>query len=259
MKSLRLSIVAISTTILFAGCDVFNEIVRTLPSAIPTTTTTSTGLTELEVISGLKDALTVGTDTATKILSMTDGFYKNEILKILLPPEADIIMKNKDNEALKALGITRMINDVILKMNRSAEAAVTKAGPIFKDAILNMSFTDAMGILKGGDTAATSYFRTNTTDKLVAAFKPVVNSYLDQDLVGSTSTNEAWEKLTAAYNKVAALSTSLTPVNVKLGDYVTSRAIHGLFTKVAEEEMSIRKDPVARVTEILKKVFGYQG
>ena len=149
-----------------------------------------------------------------------------------------------------------MVDDVVLRINRSAEEASQKAKPIFINAIKNMSFSDAFGILKGNDTAATDYFRMNTHSQLYSEFNPIIKKYLDMDLVGGISTNAAWSTLTGAYNKVAQFSSSLTPVNTKLDDYVTKRTIDGVFMKLAEEEKQIRKDPIAQVTAILKRVFG---
>lgn len=248
------SLFAILLILSFTSCDVLMEVANeagtTLPSGGPAP------LTETEVISGLKDALRVSTDTAVSTLNKTDGFFGNALLKILLPPEAKIITDNIDNPVLKTIGVTQKINDVILRMNRSAEKASAKAAPIFISAIKGMSISDAFGILRGSDTAATHYFRVNTYSALYQEFKPVIKQYLDKDIVGSMSTNEAWSTLTTAYNKAARFSSSLTPINTELDDYVTKKTIHGVFFKVAEQEKEIRKDPLARVTDILKRVFG---
>jgi hypothetical protein len=220
------------------------------------TTETELPLTKEEVAKGLKEALRVSTDTAVSIVSVKDGFYGDAALKILLPPEAKIIMDHKDDKILKAIGISKMIDDVIVRLNRSAEDATKQAGPIFLNAIKGMSITDAFEILNGGETAATEYFKKNTSNQLRNAFKPVIKSSLDKPLVGNISTTKAWNDLTTAYNKVAKYSNTLTPVNTNLEDYVTQRAMDGLFLKLAEEEKQIRKDPVAQVTDILKRVFG---
>lgn len=235
------------------SCDVLNEMAKQIDTTIPTG---PAPLTESEVISGLKDALRVSTDTAVAGLSKTNGFFGDAVLKILLPPEAKIITDNKDNQVLKTIGVTKMIDDVILRMNRSAEEASAKAAPIFINAIKSMSISDAFGILRGSDTSATHFFREKTYNALYQEFRPIISKYLDMDLVGGVSTNEAWSNLTSSYNKVAQFSTSLTPVNTKLDDYVTNKTIQAVFIKVAEQETQIRKDPVARVTDILKRVFG---
>lgn len=244
-------------SVLSSSCDtllaVAKEVEKTASSG---STSGKIALSKDEVVKGLKEALRVGTDTAVSIVSKTNGFYKDAALKILLPPEAKVIMDHKDDKILKTIGVTKMIDDVILRLNRSAEDATKKAGPIFFNSVKNMSITDAFGILNGGDNAATEFFKRTTTTKLKAAFKPVINQSLDKSIVGGVSTNKAWSKLTTAYNKVAKYSSSLTPVNSKLDDYVTQKAINGLFKKLAEEEKQIRKDPVARVTSILRRVFG---
>lgn len=253
MKKINTPIIAIALTVIIAisSCDVLlpilNQVVEEQKN-IP--------LTESEVVLGLKDALKVGTNNSVNIVSKADGFYKNELIKILLPPEAKIITDNKDNAALKAIGITKLIDDVILRLNRSAEDASTKASPIFLSAIKSMSIQDAFSILKGSDNAATTYFKSKTLSQLKTAFKPEIKKSLDKPLVANISTNKAWSTLTTNYNKIANFSSSLKPVNTNLDDYVTSKAIEGLFKKLEEQEKLIRHDPVARVTDILKKVFG---
>jgi len=212
-------------------------------------------LTTDEVVKGLKEALNNGTENAVKTLSVKDGYYKNNLLKINLPPEAKIIIDNKDNVALKAVGITKMIDDVILRMNRSAEDAVQKTTPIFKNAISNMSISDAWGILKGSDNAATEYFKKNTSAKLENSIKPIISESLNKKIVAGTSANDAWKKLANTYNSVAKYTSSLKTVNADLTNYTTKKAVNGLFIKVAEKEKDIRKNASSRVTDILKKVF----
>lgn len=248
--------------LLIAGIGFTNSACETLlaiADEIEQTADTQNGplpLSKEEVVKGLKEALRVSTDTAVSIVSVKDGFFADQALKILLPPEAKIIMDHKDDRVLQAIGITGLIDDVVLRLNRSAEDATKKAAPIFVDAITSMSIEDAFGILNGGETAATEFFRKTTTAKLKAAFKPVISESLNKPLVANISTDKAWSNLTNAYNKVAKYSSSLTPVNTELDDYVTEKAIHGLFVKLAEEEKQIRKDPLAQVTDILKRVFG---
>lgn len=218
------------------------------------------GLTEEEVVKGLKTALEVGTDTSSTVLSQTDGYYRDEVVKILLPPEADIIMEYKDNEYLQKIGIDSLINNAILSMNRAAENAAAKAQPIFVDAITGMSIDDGMNILQGSDTAATHYLRENTYDSLQVAYQPDVQAALDKDLVGNTSTQEAWDQLTGKYNEaangVAGTLLDLEPVDTELKAYVTRKALDGLFVKVSKEEAQIREDPYQWGIDILHKVFG---
>ncbi len=256
MKKLLIILLITSIGIIISSCDTLLSIANEVENAAGTTTTGDIPLTKEEVSKGLKEALRVSTDTAVSIVSQKGGFLNDAAIKILLPPEADIIMKHKDDRILKTIGVSAMIDDVILRINRSAEDATKKAGPIFIDAIKNMSFTDAFAILNGGETAATEYFKKTTTTSLKNAFKPVINQSLDKPMVGNISTNKAWTDLTSAYNKAAQFSSSLTPVNSKLDDFVTQKAVDGLFAKLALQEKKIRKDPMAQVTSILKRVFG---
>jgi hypothetical protein len=249
--------ILIFATLIFAisSCDVIQQVANDLDTSGISTSTGTAPLTNQEIISGLKEALRVSSDTAVAIVSKPNGFFGDQLIKIGLPPEANIIMENKDNAILQAVGISAMIDDVVLRMNRAAEESSKKAGTIFLNSIKSMSFSDAYGILKGGDTAATHFFRMNSYNQLYAEFNPVINKYLDEALVGGMSTNQAWNNLTSVYNKAAQFSSSLTPVNTKLDDYATRKAIDGLFVKLAEEEKQIRQDPVARVTDILQRVF----
>ncbi len=231
------------------SCDILQDFVKEIP------VNEETPLTEQEVINGLKQALEIGSDSAITKVTAKNGFFKDNAIKILLPPEAKVIMDNKDNSALKAIGITKLIDDVILRINRAAEDASKSAKPIFVNAIKNMSITDAFKILNGPDNAATEYFKKTTSQQLFDAFKPKVKASLDKPLVAGVSTTKAWNKLTTNYNKVAKF-TSWQTVNTNLNDYVTQKAIDGLFIKLAEKEKNIRKNPVEQVTNLLKRVFG---
>lgn len=235
----------------FTSCDVVEDLAKVIEEEAP--------LTEQEVIKGLKEALRVSTDTAVSIVSKTNGYYKDQLIKILLPPEADIIVKNKNHPLLKAIGITDMIDDVVLRLNRAAENAAKQAAPIFVNSIKSMSINDAFNILDGSDTAATHYFRGKTYSKLKNAFKPKIRNSLNKPFVGGVSANKAWSTLTNGYNEVANLVPGWKKVNTQLDEYVTNKALNGLFTKLAYEEKQIRNDPVARVTDILERVFGKKG
>lgn len=217
-------------------------------------------LTEAEVVAGLKSALTVGTDTAVSIVSKVNGYYLDELIKIYLPPEANIIVENANHPLLAAIGMPGLIDDIILKMNRAAEDAATEAIPIFVNAITAMTIQDAFNILNGSDTAATHYLREKTYLQLKNAFQPKIAGSLDKPLVGGISASETWESLTGLYNQIAnsfaGQLAGLTPVNTQLDEHVTVKALNGLFIKVGEEEKDIRTDPLARVNDILKKVFG---
>jgi hypothetical protein len=204
-----------------------------------------TGLSTDEIVSGLKAALVQGSQKGSNALSQVDGFFANAALKILLPPEAQ-----KVESTLRKVGLGKQVDDAILSMNRAAEDAAKSAAPIFGNAIKQMSFQDALGILKGGDTAATGYLRGKTNAELTAAFAPVIQSSLEK-----VNATKYWNTLITSYNKVNILGGG-QKINPDLSAYVTDKALNGIFYQVAVEEKNIRKDPMARGTEILKKVFG---
>jgi hypothetical protein len=193
-------------------------------------------------VSGLKEALSIGTKNAVKEVSRTDGYYKNEAIKILMP---DKLQKVAD--VLKTVGYEKQVDDFVLSMNRSAEKAAPKAVPIFVDAVKHMTFDDARKILQGGDTAATAFFKEKTRGKLFDEFKPVVTESMDK--VGVA---QSYKKMTAGYEEIPFMKKE----DIDLDHYVTNKALDGLFYMVGEEERKIRTDPAARVTDLLKKVFG---
>jgi len=220
------------------------------------TTQSSTSPTQSEIVKGLKEALRVGTDTAVNQLSKVNGYYQDELVKILLPEETDVIIENVN----KIPGGDQLVNKVIKSINRAAEDASTEAAPVFKQSITSMSISDALNILNGADTAATHYLRKTTYQQLYNLYKPKIKASIHKDLVGNVSTGEAWKELTGAWNKFAQSMVGqiggYETVNINLEDYLTHKALNGLFIKIAEEEKQIRKDPVSRVTEILRRVFG---
>lgn len=195
-----------------------------------------------DIVAGLKEALSIGAQNSATQLSSVDGFFANAAIKVLMPPEAQKVEKT-----LRSAGMGKLVDDAILSMNRAAEEASRSAAPIFVDAVKNMSFQDAMGILKGSDTAATGYLRGKTLPALTNAFRPVIESALEK-----TGATKHWKTVMDAYNKIPLVS----KVNPDLSGYVTDKALSGLFFQVAAEEQKIRKDPAARVTDTLKKVFG---
>ncbi len=225
-------------------------------SQFGTTATSGLPATNAENISGLKSSLTIGIEQAVSNLSITDGFYKDATLKLLLPKEAQPII---DNIRLVPGG-QALVDKAVLSLNRSAEDAVKEATPIFKNAILNMSITDGVGILFGENNAATEFLRRNTYSQLEAAFSPKVRASLSKPLVGNVSTSQTWNTLSSGFNSVAkspvGVVASLKQVNVSLENYVTEKALDALFLKIAEEEKNIRTNPTARVSDLLKKVFG---
>ena len=213
-------------------------------------------LTSFDVSRGLKEALQLGSKHASQVLSIKDGFYKDELVKILLPPEAQIISKN----IKKIPGGKDMVDKVVLRLNRAAEDAVVEAGPIFASAITEMTIQDAFSILKGDKNAATQYLKAKSYSKLKDLFMPKVKTSLDKKLIANLSTNESWNLLTKSYNQVATSFigqlADLESVHSELDEYVTNKALDPLFIKVAAEELKIRKDPLKRVTSILKRVLG---
>ena len=211
-------------------------------------------LTQEEIARGLKEALRVGTDTAVTRLARNNGFYKDKLVQIGLPKEADVIVKNLSKVPLVG---DALIEEAKKLINRAAEDAATEAAPIFKNAITGMTIGDAVGILKGNDSSATHYLREKTYKQLKKAFKPKIKASLSRDIVKSTSAEEAYQKLIDNYNLAAKIPFSgLEPIKTNsLSEYATRRALNGLFSKVALEEKDIREDPKARVNDILKKVF----
>ncbi|MDX2174204.1 MAG: DUF4197 family protein [Bacteroidota bacterium] len=204
--------------------------------------TTAPKLTNEEVIKGLKEALTVGTNSSTSIASKADGFYKNPKVFIPWPEEA------KDMKAkLIKMGMTKKVNDFEMSLNRAAEEAAKKAAPVFVDAITNMSVQDGFAILKGTDTAATNYLRKTTYSPLKDKFMPVV-----KEAIATVKVTSYWTPLATAYNKLPGVKKQ----NPNLDEYVTNKAINGLMLMIADEEKNIRKNPIARVSDLLKKVFG---
>jgi hypothetical protein len=226
---------AVISMLLFS-CDVLNEASKNvkLPANLP--------LTDAEIVSGLKDALKIGTQGAVGFLSTPGTFYNDLSLRIPFPPEVSFV-----EQKLRQIGMNKLVDDFIVTMNKGAGEAVKEATPIFANAIAQMTFQDARSILKGPDNAATKYFKDKTSQQLYNLFKPKVQKTLDN--VGVT---KHWSELTGAYNKIPLVE----KVETDLNRYVTNMAMDRLFTRIASEEKLIRTDPAKRVTDILKKVFG---
>ncbi len=213
---------------------------------VNTNTTSSTPkLTNEEVISGLKEALTVGITNSVNLTSVTDGFLGNANIRLPFPEDA---LKVKQ----KALdwGLTNQVEKFETTLNRAAEEATKEALPIFKEAILGMSVQDGFAILNGGEGAATKFLKDNTTAKLTTAFSPKV-----QEAIKKVKLTDYWNPIINKYNSAMTLSGG-DKINPDLDKFVTERAIIGLFKMVEIEENKIRKDPAARVSDLLKKVFG---
>lgn len=201
----------------------------------------SDSLSEPEIISGLKEALEKGVEKAGGALSATDGFFANAALKILMPAEAKEV-----EQKLRGIGLGRQVDQAILSMNRAAEDATKSAAPIFVTAIKKMTLANAVQILKGNDTAATAYLRANTVSQLTEAFRPTIETSLEK-----VNATKYWNVLMSTYNKISAQK-----INPDLAAYVTEKSLQGIFLQLGEEEKAIRKNPLARTTELLKKVFG---
>lgn len=200
------------------------------------------GLTEQDAAGGIKEALEKGTGESVNLVSKVDGYFKNPEIKIPFPPEArDIESK------LRTIGLGSQVDEVVLTINRAAEDAAKSAQPIFVSAIKGMSISDAIQIVKGPDDAATQYLSKSTTPELKAKFSPVIKASLDK-----VNATRVWEDLIKSYNQIPFVKKQ----NPNLTEYVTDKAITGLFTMIAKEEQKIRKNPAARTTELLKKVFG---
>lgn len=210
-------------------------------------------LTNEEVISALKEALSVGTDTSVSILHKVDGYFKDEAVKILLPDEAKVVYE----QLSKIPGGDALVERTILSINRAAEDAASEAKPIFVNAITTMTIADGFSILNGSDTAATSYLNSKTYTPLYEAFQPKINTSLSKPMVLGYSAQESYQTLIDAYNSASLNGILFEKITTNsLSEHVTRKGLDGLFLKVSEQEMKIRKDPIAQVTDLLKKVFG---
>ena len=223
--------------------DIFNDLRGSHNTTTNTHTNNGTNLTSSEITSGLKEALKVGAQNATKQLSAQDGFFKNAAIKILLPKEASQV-----EQTLRSIGMGSLVDQAVLSMNRAAEDASKKAAPIFINAISGITINDGLAILQGGNDAATQYLRSRTTTQLTNAFRPVIQNSLDK--VGA---EKIWNTVFTTYNKLPLIREKVNP---DLVSYVTEKALDGLFKTIAQQELKIRTDPAAQVTSILRKVFG---
>jgi Protein of unknown function (DUF4197)/Prokaryotic membrane lipoprotein lipid attachment site len=223
---------ALSFAFLLSGCDVLQN----LPTG-------AGAVTEAEAAQGIKEALGQGLANAVLKLNKEDGFFKDALYKVLLPPDA-----KKIENTLRTVGMGNLVDKAILQINRGAEDAAGYAKPIFVDAIKSMTLQDAIGLVKNGDTSATHFFREKTTAKLMAAFLPVIKSSLDR-----VNATKYYGDIVNTYN---SFPTTFTKINPDLASYVTGKATEALFDLVAKEEVNIRTNFAARTTDILKKVFG---
>lgn len=220
-------------SVMLSSCDVLSK----LPTG------TGGGVTQSEAAEGIKEALSQGLVKAVLQLNREDGFFKDAFYKILMPPDA-----KKIENTLRDLGMGKMIDKAILQINRAAEDAAGFAKPIFVDAIKSMTLSDAIGLVRNGDTSATHFFRVKTTDRLIAAFLPVIKSSLDK-----VQATKYYGDVVNTYNN---FPTTRNKINPDLPSFVTTRATDALFDLVAKEELNIRQNFAARTTELLRKVFG---
>lgn len=221
------------------------KILDEIKKKVPTKSSQSLSkLTSTDISKGLKEALNKGIEKQVSKLTAIDGFYKNELVKILLPEELQ-----KVDKTLRKLGMSDLADEGILVLNRAAEEAVKESTPIFVDAVKNMSFTDAKNILMGNENAATTYLQTTTTNPLYAKFSPVIKSSLAK--VGA---DKVWASIISKYNSIPLVS----KVNPDLTDYTTTKALEGVFKMIAIEEKDIRTQLSARTSPLLQKVFALQ-
>jgi hypothetical protein len=213
-------------------------------------------LTEADVAGGLREALITGARNSAQKLAAENGYYGDALVKIFLPDEAKIIVDNIS----RIPGGEKLVEDVILRINRAAEDAAKEVTPIFVSSITQMTIRDAFNILNGADNAATAYLRSTTYDQLYQLYKPKIQASTEKKIIGGISTKDSWNTLTSKWNSVAntlaGKLAGLKPVNTDLDDFLTSKALSGMFLKVEAEELKIRKEVSARVTPLLQKVFG---
>ena len=200
------------------------------------------GLSNDKIIAGLKEALQVGTNNTVKSTGRVDGYFRNEAIKILMPEKLRLVEKG-----MRVAGFGQKADELVLGMNRAAEKAAPLAKEIFIKAILEMSFEDARKILTGGDTAATDYFKAKTSGRLAAAFAPIIDKSMNE--VGVV---RQYDQFMGKARQIPFLKTQ----SLDIRQYVVTKALDGLFLVLSREERNIRKNPAARVTALLKEVFG---
>ncbi len=234
--------------ILLSGCAELNTLIQSAPKEIP--------LSESEVIDGLKEALITGTNNASSLLSAVDGYYGDELVKILLPEEASIIIDN----LAKIPGGDKLVEDLLHSINRAAEDAAKDVAPIFINSIKQMTINDAFGILNGEDNAATQYLSSTSRKDLYLMYAPKIKQSTEKDILGGISAKDSWEALVGRWNKFASSVpgklAGFTAVDTDLDDYLTNKALDGMFLKVEDEEKKIRENVSARITPLLERVFG---
>jgi hypothetical protein len=231
--------------LLIAGCAEMMSILQT---------TVTIPLTEADVVNGLKEALITGARNSAQKLSAENGYFGDAAIKIALPDEAKTIVDNIS----KLPGGQQLVDDVVLRINRAAEDAAKEIAPIFVNSVTSMTVQDAFGILKGADNAATNYLKSTTYTELYNLYKPKIQISTEKAIIGNISTKNSWVALTSKWNSlansIAGKLAGLKPVNTD--DFLTTKALSGVFLKVEAEELKIRKEVSARVTPLLQRVFG---
>jgi len=224
--------------ILFGGCESANKILGGLTSGSGSLTPTNT-----EIVGGLKQALELGISDGANRLSLADGYFKNNLIKIMFPPEAQ-----KVESTLRSLGLDPMVDRAIDSFNRGAERAAKQAAPIFVNAIKSMTVNDAMGILLGADDSATNYLKSSTYQQLQNSYMPIIEKSLNE-----VNATKYWSDVITRYNQIPLVQ----KVNPDLTSFVTQKALDGLFFTVVREEQKVRQNVSSRSTDLLRKVFGY--
>lgn len=214
-----------------------------IPNPIRKEPTPTTYMNNEEIGGGLREALKLGAQTATRNLSATNGFFGNQLIKILMPPEVRNI-----EAKMRQFGMGNVVDKAILSMNRAAEDASSQALPILVNAITSFTIQDAVSILNGGDNAATNLLKAKTTPQITEAFRPVISRSMSKYNV-----EQLWAQVFTTYNSLPIIKSR---VNTDLTGYVTEKALSGLFTTVAAEEKKIRLDPVGTGSDIITRVFG---
>ncbi len=226
----------------FFSCSNMNQIQSALPGVLGSVS----GVSQTEAASGIQEALLKGILLGVGNLNKTDGFLGNAAYKLLLPPEVQNVAST-----LRNIGLGSVVDKAVVQVNRAAETAVGSATPIFTNAIKQMTITDALQLVKGGNGSITNYFKQKTTSQLIAAFSPTIKTALDQN-----SATKYYGQLVGTYNALPLTSSKLNP---DLTNYVATGAVNALFDQIAKEETQLRQDPISRTTDILKKVFAISG
>jgi hypothetical protein len=233
MKKILILMAAFS----FSSCAEMQQVINQLPQ-------TAVGLSQADIASGLKEALNNGIDKQVLKLTSLDGFYKNDLVKILLPEEL-----KKVDKGLRDIGMSKLADEGLKVLNRAAEDAVKTSTPIFVDAIKGMTFTDAKNILMGNESSATTYLQSSTSSALYGQFNPVIKNSFTK--VGA---DKVWSNIITKYNSIPFVN----KVNPDLTDYTTNKAMEGVFKMIAVEEKDIRSNFASRTSDLLKKVFAMQ-